>query len=158
MCRRSMNREILSSICLWKLQENRIKVIKQWTHSPKDLAHRLVSAWLGRCAVRDPPISPLCGDFFCAWIILLSILGPSCFLPWGRFHIEAGRSVKRITPTESMYSITDSILHRCRCSYVSTSIRVLKRRARTSTFYGNLWPHTLKREKHSRICSTGPVD
>lgn len=32
------------------------------------------------------------------WTILLSILGPSCFLPWEMFHIETVHFVNRIPP------------------------------------------------------------
>lgn len=56
-----------------------------------------------------------------------------------------------------MYHITSCVSHCYHCS--SDRIHVRKRRTQSSTSYGNLlWPHTLKREKHSRIFSIEPVD
>lgn len=107
----------------------------------------------------SPPVSPAQPrrGLTYTWRILLSVLGPSCFLPWETFQIETVHFVNRIPPSESMYHITSCVSHRYHCS--SNRIHVQKRRTQSSTSYGNLlWPHTLKREKHSRICSIEPVD
>lgn len=98
-----MTRATLSNICFKNYRKTKLEAL----NNELSCLHIWLmgrSVWLGRCpTARGPPVSPTHPrrDLSYTWTMFVSILGPSCFLPWEMFQIETVHFVNRIPPVKA---------------------------------------------------------
>lgn len=98
----SLTRTTLSNICFKSYRKTKLEA---WNNELGCLHIWLMvdlSDWVDPAA-RGPPVSPTHPrrDLSYTWTMFLSVLGPSCFLPWEMFQIETVHFVNRIPPVKA---------------------------------------------------------